>query len=528
MNERDLARLLEHQGSDAEERAFLKAVDADPRLRADVVAHVRLSVRLHAACHPPQDRRLVERTQSLLGARDRGQRTLETLQRRIGGRARARQWTGWAIAAGLLLAVLALATFRPGRPEVRTEVGVRTEPRTAPEPRPTPPEEAPLPKPPTPVEAPKPPPEPIVPKEQPKVQPLPPADVRPQPPPPPTAPPPPKPEPPRLPVETKVAVARIESSSGEAFLSGGRKALRPGQDLFEGEGVHTGASSAIVIEFPDKTRIDLGPNTTLRALFNHDSPAPGARGKRLLLDKGSLRAQVVKQPANQPMDVLTPHAEARVLGTTLQLLVGDRKDGATRLEVSEGKVQFKPAGEGKAVDVGAGHYAVAAPGVDPVPYANPVLIDLNDFGTGRDVKPAAGPVRRLYRDVSLLSTGGTCIAAPGVGTSLEGALPVAPGAWFLWIRFRDTDQGPVSFQVEVDGKTAETIVGEGFLKKQPLEKWNWRRVSFETKAKLVRLTLRSTSDALKFDKSNDTYVVVNRWDSILLTRDPHFDPEKTP
>ncbi len=533
MNENEFAlavsRFLENELSPAEEGKLLEAIQADPELRAAFISHVRMSVRLDAAHHDPRDLRLIERTKALMSAKDPGQslRTLGELQRRVGGRARARRWVAWGLAAAsVLIASLVAVKVMPRRSEGKPDVGARPLPRPRPAPRPTPPEEPVPPQPPAPV-VPKP--EPIVPAPKPpdpaprsKPDPAPVPEVRPEP-------PPSKPEPPRVPVETKVAAARIESLTGEAFLSAGRKPLKAGQDLLPGEGVRTGdVGSGAVIVFPDKTRLEVGANTTVAALFDHESPAAGARGKRVTLDRGHLRAHVAPQPAEQPMEVATPHAEAKVLGTTLRLHVGDRKDGATRLEVVEGKVGLKNRLSGTAAEVAAGHYAVAAADLDPVSYANPLVIDLNDFGNARDAKPAEGPVRRLYPDVSLASTGGTCVAAPGVGTSLEGAVALAPGTWFVWIRFRDTDQGPVSFQVGVDGRLVDTIAGEGFLKKQGWDKWNWRRVEFESKAKATRLTLRSTSDALRFDKSKNTYNVVNRWDSILLTRDPRLDPERNP
>jgi hypothetical protein len=505
VNETEFARavdlFLDNQISPNEERQLLEAVQGDPALRATFISHVRLSARLDAVHHDPLDPRLVERTKALMSASP--SRTVGDLQRRLADRARARRWIGGGLAAAVvLIASLVAVQLLPRRSAPPENKSARSVPRPAPPPAPPVPPPAPVD---LPKEQPEPKPEPKPePTPAPKPEPVPVPEVRPEP-------PPAKPEAPRVPVETKVAAARIESITGEAFHSS-RKALRVGQDLLPGEGVRTGdAGSTAVIVFPDQTRIEVGANTTV-----------AARGKRVSLDKGHLRAQVARQPADRPMEVSTPHAEAKVLGTTLRLHVA----GATRLEVVEGKVGLKSRISGAAVEVAAGHYAVAAADVDPVSYAHPLVIDLNDFGTARDAKPAEGPVRRLYPDVSLASTGGTCVAAPGVGTSLEGALNLAPGSWFIWIRFRDTDQGPVSFQVGIDGRLADTIVGEGFLKKQDWDKWNWRRIAFESKAKATRLTLRSTSDALRFDKSKDTYVVVNRWDSIALTRDPNFDPEK--
>lgn len=510
MNENDFARAvsryLENRLSPSEKRELLAAIDADPALRARFIDHVRVSVRLEASFHAADDPRLLERTKALLNAKDRGPRTVGAVQRRIQGRARTRAWIVGAVAAALLVAavLVALPTSRPVPAEGRPEVGVRPEPRTPrPEPPPAPTVEKP---PPPPVEIPKEKPEPVVvPPEKPKPESVPPPEA----PPPPAT--PPKPAPP--PAETKVAAARVESISGEAFRTG-RQPLRAGDVLLPGEGLQTGPSAKLAISFADKTRIELEANTVVRGLADQG-------GKRFLLDRGTLRAQVAKQPAGQPMEVTTPHGLARVVGTTLSLIVND----ATRLEVSEGKVQLERSGDGKTVEVAAGEYARIAPQTELVSYAKPQFIDLDGFGTGALCKPADGPVKKIYRDESLGATGGTCIAAPGVGTSLEGLLTLAPGPWHLWVRYRDTDQGPVSFQVLIDGRLAGSIAGEGFLNK-PFEKWNWRRVSFETKGKAPRLTLRSMSEAAGYDRNDRTYLVVNRWDSLVLTRDPVFDPDK--
>jgi len=57
------------------------------------------------------------------------------------------------------------------------------------------------------------------------------------------------------------------------------------------------------------------------------------------------------------MSILTPQAEARVLGTKFTLLVDTN---GTRLEVTEGKVRLTGASDGKAVKVTARYYTVAA------------------------------------------------------------------------------------------------------------------------------------------------------------------------
>jgi hypothetical protein len=65
---------------------------------------------------------------------------------------------------------------------------------------------------------------------------------------------------------------------------------------------------------------------------------------------------VARQPADQPMVVATPQGEARVIGTAFRVTIAK---GATQLEVTEGKVRFSRARDGKSVDVGAGQVLVA-------------------------------------------------------------------------------------------------------------------------------------------------------------------------
>ncbi|HYE98855.1 MAG TPA: LamG-like jellyroll fold domain-containing protein, partial [Planctomycetota bacterium] len=75
-------------------------------------------------------------------------------------------------------------------------------------------------------------------------------------------------------------------------------------------------------------------------------------GARLELKQGVLRATVAKQPAGRTFAIVTPHGEARVIGTAFLITVGP---DATRLAVEEGKVRLN------GLDVSAGHLAVATP-----------------------------------------------------------------------------------------------------------------------------------------------------------------------
>jgi hypothetical protein len=180
-------------------------------------------------------------------------------------------------------------------------------------------------------------------------------------------PPTPSPEPPKEPAvpKTRVTIARLEKVQGHVSVIAGneRTQAREGLDLLEAQGIVTGAGASATVVYPDKSRVELGPNTTAGELKSQG-------GKRLWVGAGRLTADVSRQPAGQPLVFVTPHAEAIVLGTTLRLTV-DPSSG-TRLEVTEGKVRLKSLA-GAAVDVLSGYYAVAAAGVDLA--AQPILPD---------------------------------------------------------------------------------------------------------------------------------------------------------
>lgn len=255
-------------------------------------------------------------------------------------------------AAGLLIALaVALALRGPGRP---------ASPEAPPQARAEiPPEktEAPLPPKPEPIPAPPPAPRP-----------------EPSPPPPmiPPEPPPPEPETPEPPLErvdepvpgpapvperTRPApVLTFQDVEGQVFVlnASGQAPAQKGMEILPGQGVvAAGAAGRAVLLFADGTRLELGGETWVREFFAPRSPA-----KRVVLTQGTLSAEAARQPVDRPLTFVTPHAEARVLGTSLRLTV---EPALTLLEVREGKVRLSR--EGRAIDAGAGQYAVAGPGL---------------------------------------------------------------------------------------------------------------------------------------------------------------------
>lgn len=274
----------------------------------------------------------------------------------------------WIAAAAVLgIAVLALAFYRPrpiaSKEEVRIEI-----PPPAPEILPE------IPPPPTnqpdafvvpAVPAP-------VPKPAPRVE-LPPAPPAPAPKPPPP-PPAPKPEPPPTVVEVR-GLALLRGVSGD--VKGDGKAALEG--MWIQSGVETGPAGAAVLEFEDGTRIELAAETELRELRR-------AKGLRMTLARGVVSANVAKQP--EPLSIFTPHAEARVLGTSLRLSVDKTR---TALEVTEGKVRLIRSRDNKGVDVAAGQLAFDADLAPRTSAVDDILL------TPRDAK-LAGAEWRLLAD----------------------------------------------------------------------------------------------------------------------------------
>lgn len=144
---------------------------------------------------------------------------------------------------------------------------------------------------------------------------------------------------------SKVIVER----NGETFEPTRALMLQPG-DLTRVVG-----SNAVTISYaPENTRFELHPGT---ALMVRD----WTRGKQFDLREGRLDARVARQRPFQPMVVRTPKAEARVLGTQFTLTVSAN---ATRLDVAQGRVALTRTNPPAGVKVSAGHYAIAADGIE--------------------------------------------------------------------------------------------------------------------------------------------------------------------
>src|SRR5262249_54454235 len=127
---------------------------------------------------------------------------------------------------------------------------------------------------------------------------------------------------------------------------------KSGQSLATGQSVRThGDGSFAVVSFADTSRLELGSDTSVRM-------PPENGGKRIFLEQGVVAAEVPQQPANQPMIVTTPHAEARFTESKSSFA---STSAGTRIESEKGKVQLMRKSDGRTIDVPTGWYAEAVP-----------------------------------------------------------------------------------------------------------------------------------------------------------------------
>ncbi|MEI6150581.1 MAG: FecR family protein, partial [bacterium] len=108
--------------------------------------------------------------------------------------------------------------------------------------------------------------------------------------------------------------------------------LRVDDVIRPGDGVEVGADGVVKLAYRDGTQVELQRNTRLRV-----GAATGAdkEAKRLALDAGTLIGSAA--PQRHPLEIQTPHAVARVVGTRLRLEVAAAK---STLTVTEGKVEL--------------------------------------------------------------------------------------------------------------------------------------------------------------------------------------------
>jgi len=160
-------------------------------------------------------------------------------------------------------------------------------------------------------------------------------------------------------------MATLRSVTGRACTieEAGAKMMQTGSEVIGGQPLQTiGAQSAADVVFSDGTTLELKADTKVSSLSsgNLASQPAGAltSGKYVVLDSGTLCADVTHQPAGAPMAIVTPEAEVLVIGTRFTLT---SLNGKTRLDVEDGIVRMKRRSDGETVLVKGGEFAVVAP-----------------------------------------------------------------------------------------------------------------------------------------------------------------------
>ncbi|HYF01488.1 MAG TPA: FecR domain-containing protein, partial [Planctomycetota bacterium] len=245
------------------------------------------------------------------------------------------------------------------------------------------------------------------------------------------------------------AVAVLKQVQGEVFTfqksPADRVPAKAGQGVLPGQSLLVaGAGGGAVVEFPDQTRLELGGETILRRLVDETDPAR----KTVVVERGTLAADVTRQPAGKPMTVRAKAAEVEVLGTRFVL---SADAGAARLQVEEGLVTFRRSGDRKEIQVRSGFQAAVAPGTPfeavPVPGGAQYLhVDFSSGSTeGDGVWVVDGRVvrqRRLPRQASTRlfraeSEEGVVLEATAEVGQVAAEAPGAPWGFGLAAVFRD-------------------------------------------------------------------------------------------
>ncbi|MEY4185587.1 MAG: hypothetical protein RIT02_621 [Planctomycetota bacterium] len=148
-------------------------------------------------------------------------------------------------------------------------------------------------------------------------------------------------------------IITLEALQGTAEWSDGARKWQPGSDSEQRLPAGTlrldGEGSSCQLRFDDGTRITVSGDA--EAEFAQDSQ------KRLYLRRGSLTADVARQPDGQPCVIETPTARIEVIGTVFTLVADSEQ---TALNVERGAVRMQRLVDGHEVEVLDQRQAIAS------------------------------------------------------------------------------------------------------------------------------------------------------------------------
>jgi hypothetical protein len=135
---------------------------------------------------------------------------------------------------------------------------------------------------------------------------------------------------------------------GDVLLQG--SAVKESAVVRQGDAIRIAPNGRATLLLTDQTRLRLGPGAEL--------VVGSGDGKRLHLNSGELQAAVQKQSSGESLQITTPLAHLRVVGTTFSVSAATSR---TLVEVAEGLVRVNHAQRESAVELRAGEFAMAVP-----------------------------------------------------------------------------------------------------------------------------------------------------------------------
>lgn len=147
-------------------------------------------------------------------------------------------------------------------------------------------------------------------------------------------------------------VATVASAEGSVVVrrAGVDRPAVAGMDLLAGDRVAVPSEASAILDLPDASRAELGPDSSL-TFRGPDGGSP------LELEGGFLAVDASRRPAGHPLTIRTPDARAEVIGTRFTI-GADAEE--THLRVAEGLVHLVRVGDGASVDVAGGNRAEVA------------------------------------------------------------------------------------------------------------------------------------------------------------------------
>lgn len=149
------------------------------------------------------------------------------------------------------------------------------------------------------------------------------------------------------------AMAEAREVSGDVYViqEGKRSKVRVGDTISTGAPLEVASGGKLRLEYRDQTSVEFAGGSKFQLMADRKSQA-----KQVKVDQGEVLAKVTPQKDLGAMVFRTPHARAIVVGTELRLVIGPEQ---TRLDVTEGKVDFERFTGGAPLRVAANQSGVA-------------------------------------------------------------------------------------------------------------------------------------------------------------------------